>query len=129
MNYHINKSVILSAGYDWLVTFPYGKQPISTYQNEHRPFEQLTLKNTVGILYFTHRYRLEQMVLKKSSLNGIRERVSSGYDFSNRARYRFDVTIPINRKTMEDKTLYLKTFDEVFLNFGEGVGKNILQQN
>ena len=30
---------------------------------------------------------------------------------------------------MEDKTLFLSLYDEVFLGFGKGIGKNILDQN
>ena len=39
------------------------------------------------------------------------------------------VTVPISKKSMTDNTLFIGVYDEVFLGFGEGIGKNVLDQN
>jgi hypothetical protein len=52
-----------------------------------------------------------------------------GFVFRQRARYRFLVTVPLNRKEMVNNTLFFSTYDEPFLGFGKGIGKNILDQN
>jgi hypothetical protein len=44
-------------------------------------------------------------------------------------RYRAQALIPLTNKEMKDNTLFLNVNDEVFLGFGEGIGKNILDQN
>jgi hypothetical protein len=37
--------------------------------------------------------------------------------------------VPLNTKTMQDKTLFLNVNNEIFLGFGKGIGKNVLDQN
>jgi len=37
--------------------------------------------------------------------------------------------IPITKKTMQDNTLFLNNNDEIFLGFGKGIEKNVLDQN
>jgi hypothetical protein len=37
--------------------------------------------------------------------------------------------VPISRKEMLDNTLFLNVNNEVFIGFGKGIGKNILDQN
>jgi len=39
------------------------------------------------------------------------------------------VSIPLNHNTMKDNTLFLGAYNEVFIGFGPGIGKNILDQN
>ena len=111
VDYHFNNQNSLTAGYGWIVSFPYGEQPIAVNTTEHRIWQQFINKSVSGRFNFNHRYRLD------------------GFKFRQRARYRFMVSIPLNRKTMEDKTLFLSVYDEVFLGFGKGIGKNILDQN
>lgn len=116
---------MLSGGYGWIESYPYGEQPIGSQFTEHRIWQQLILKNRIGRFYIHHRYRLEQRFL---------ENVGAGesdpqYRFRQRARYRAMVSVPLSRKAMEDNTLFLALYDEVFLGFGKGIGSNVLDQN
>ncbi|PHR30390.1 MAG: hypothetical protein COA38_10450 [Fluviicola sp.] len=129
VDYHFNPQNSLTAGYGWIVSFPYGEQAIAVNTTEHRIWQQFINKSVSGRFNFNHRYRLEQRFIENASLNGIQEKEVDGYKFRQRARYRFMISIPITRKTMEDKTLFLSLYDEVFLGFGKGIGKNILDQN
>lgn len=67
---------------------------------ETRLWEQITLVNNIGRVKIDHRYRIEQRWI-----NG---------NFAARFRYRMNPIVPINKKSIEPKTLYATAFDEVF---------------
>jgi len=129
VNYKINDVLSITPGYDWALTYPYGEQAVAAPFNEHRIFEQFNLKTNFGRFYVDHRYRYEQRFLENSSYDNDHEIVHGGYRFRQRLRYQLSVTIPINHKTLEDKTFFFKVSDEAFMNFGKGTGANYLDQN
>jgi len=129
LDYHFNKENSATAGYGWIVSFPYGKQPIQVQTTEHRIWQQFINQSNSGRFYFHHRYRLEQRFIENARLDSNNVKIVDGYKFRQRARYRFLVTIPITNKKMEDNTLFFSAYEEVFLGFGKGIGKNILDQN
>jgi hypothetical protein len=49
--------------------------------------------------------------------------------YRQRARYRVTLTVPLSKMQMADKTLFLTASDEVFIGFGKGIAKNVLDQN
>lgn len=123
------RNAMITGGYGWIVSFPYGEQPIPTKFTEHRIWQQLVLNQVVGRVYFNHRYRLEQRFLENASINADNERVTDGYRYRNRARYRVMASIPLNSLTMEQRTLFIAAYEEVFLGFGPGIQSNVLDQN
>ena len=129
LDYYLPKKAMLTAGYGWIVSFPYGEQPIAVKFTEHRIWQQFIMQDNLGPFYFHHRYRLEQRFLENASLDANRNKVTDGYRFRQRARYRLLITIPISKKTLEDNTLFFSTYEEVFLGFGKGIQKNVLDQN
>ena len=129
LDYKFNKDNIVTAGYGWIESFAYGEQPISTFTNEHRIWQQFINQSTSGRFNLNHRYRLEQRFIENTSINADGDRIVDWYRFRQRARYRFMVNIPLNNKKMEDKTLFVSLYEEVFLGFGAGIGKNIMDQN
>ena len=70
--------------------------------NEHRIYQQFITKQKLGRVLVQHRYRIEERFLKD--------------DFQMRFRYFLGINIPINKKTMEKNTVYLSTYNEVFIN-------------
>jgi hypothetical protein len=72
---------------------------------------------------------LEQRFIEKATLSPEGEKVVDGFKFRQRARYRFLVTVPITKKTLEDNTLFFAAYDEPFLGFGKGIATNFLDQN
>jgi hypothetical protein len=50
-------------------------------------------------------------------------------NYRNRVRYRLMVNVPLSRKEMDNNTLFLNVNDELFLGYGKGIEKNILDQN
>lgn len=129
VDYHFNKQNSVTAGYGWIISYPYGEQPIGVTTNEHRIWQQCINQSNSGRFYFNHRYRLEQRFIEKASLDLNNQKVVDGFNFRQRARYRFMVSVPLNHATMQDNTLFLGVYDEVFIGFGSGIGKNILDQN
>lgn len=129
VDYYTKQGPQLTAGYGWIVTYPYGNQPITYTFNEHRIWEQLILSQKTGRFYFHHRLRIEQRLLETKKMNNESEHMFDKYIFRNRARYRFLVSFPLTKKEMTENTLFISVYDEPFLGFGAGIGKNVLDQN
>jgi hypothetical protein len=132
-DYNVNPSLSITAGYGWIITFPYGDQPIYHDFNEHRIWQQVNMKNKIESKWRTidvqHRYRLEQRFMENYIKNAFGDVAKTDNIFRQRFRYRAMVLIPLNKKTMQDNTLFLNVNDEIFLGFGKGIAKNVLDQN
>lgn len=116
LDYKLNPEVTISGGYGWIISYPYGAQPIANQTNENRLWQQVILKQAVGNLQVQHRYRLEQRWIDTQ--------------FRQRIRYRAQVLLPLQKSFVaQKKGLFLNVNDEVFIGFGQGIGKNILDQN
>ena len=107
VNYHINDKSMLTAGYGLIPTesFEKGNTQISTLEN--RIWEQFVLKNNIGRVFFHHRYRLEQRWISSNVNPDL---------YTNRVRYRLMLSIPLNNPKLEEKTVYLGIYDEIFLD-------------
>lgn len=71
--------------------------------NEHRIYQQFITKQSFGRLKLQHRYRFEQRWVEDQ-------------DFKMRFRYFLGFNIALNNSDMIDKTWYLSSYNEVFLN-------------
>ena len=129
VDYYTKQNTQATVGYAWIKSYQYGDQPIAHNTNEHRIWEQFIMKNKIGRVDIQHRYRLEQRFIENWTKNSDGIYYQDGLLFRQRVRYRFLATIPISRKEMKDNTLFLSFYDEPFLGFGKGIGKNILDQN
>ena len=129
VDYYSKQNAQYTLGYGWIKSFQYGDQPIAHNLNEHRIWEQFIIKNKIGRVDIHHRYRLEQRFIEKWVKDANTVYVQDGFVFRQRVRYRFMATVPLSRKEMKDNTLFLAVYDEPFLGFGKGIGKNILDQN
>lgn len=129
LDYNIDKQNAVTAGYGWIISYPYGKQPISVNTHEHRIWQQFINQSNSGRFYFHHRYRLEQRFIENATLDASDNKTVDGHQFRQRVRYRFFLSIPLSKKKMEDNTLFLGLYDEVFLGFGKGIERNVLDQN
>ncbi len=116
LDYRLNPNCTFSGGYGWIISYPYGSQPIATQTQEQRLWQQVNLKAQYGAIQIQHRYRLEQRWIDTM--------------FRQRIRYRAQCIIPLQKTYLaQGKGLFLNVNDEVFLGFGKGIGKNILDQN
>jgi hypothetical protein len=134
LNYHLNNNVILTIGYAYLWTYPYGVQPIPLdgVRYEHRPWQQVTLLHESGNVKFQHRFRLEQRFLQNwTAINpdtGLRQ-ITDGYELQNRMRYRMLLSLPLTKNSNGEQKLFATIYDEIFINFGDNIGFNLFDQN
>ncbi|MCB0450348.1 MAG: DUF2490 domain-containing protein [Confluentibacter sp.] len=70
--------------------------------NEHRIYQQFITRQQINRVGIQHRYRFEQRFVED--------------DFKLRFRYFLGFNIPLNNAEIVDKTLYLSTYNEIFLN-------------
>ncbi len=110
LSYHINDYSLATAGYGYFRTESFAKGDKNVFSNEHRVWQQFILRNKISRVDFEHRYRLEQRWIS----------VSTGEDdYKNRIRYRLYVGIPLNNPKMDDGTIYLAFYDEIFLDLSD----------
>jgi Protein of unknown function (DUF2490) len=132
INYHLSPQAMLTVGYAYIETFPYGAFPANSAFPENRIWEQLQLKHQLGAFEWVSRFRLEQRYVQSPILI-----VGFGGSFyapgpavyTNRFRLLNRFSIPFKGKTIVDKSFYLSVYDEFMVNFGENVGLNIFDQN
>ena len=79
--------------------------------SEHRIYQQFLSKRVFNRVSFQHRFRFEQRFIENN--------------FKLRFRYFLSTNIALNRKQMEDKTLYLSAYNEIFIN----TEKNFFDRN
>lgn len=130
VSFNLNPNVQFRVGYGWIETFPYGDYPINVYGKdftEHRIYEMITLNNKMSIIDFSHRFMLEQRLVGRYSNANLA--TEDEFLLLNRLRYMIRLQIPLKGKSIDDKTPYLATFNEIFIGFGKNVNENIFDQN
>lgn len=123
-NFYLSEAVMLTAGYAYALSFPYGDFPAAGRAPEHRIYQQVLLRNTYNRLAMQHRYRLEQRWLGAAQGSE-----NSAYTYANRARYMFRLALPLVGGKSGPGVPYAALYDEVFVNFGRAVQRNIFDQN
>ncbi|RTQ49254.1 DUF2490 domain-containing protein [Hymenobacter gummosus] len=121
VDYHVCPKLMLSTGYAYQKSFPYGDFPASSNSPEHRLYEQILLRDEAGPVQLQHRYRLEQRWIHWPG--------DLDYTYQNRARYLLRLTLPLFGPKIEPRMPYLAASDEVMINFGRRVRNNIFDQN
>ncbi len=125
LNYEVSKNLTLAAGYGFVNTSRYGAlPPVAAASQEHRIFQQASLKQRIGKLSISHRYRLEERFLAEKRVpvpGGPAEFVRWRYE--NRFRYQFRIMRPIRGPWG------IALYDEPFISFGDNVASNIFDQN
>ncbi len=120
--YDFNDKIQGMTGYAYVSTAPYGDYPVKNTFDEHRAFEQIQVKQTLGKVNLFQRYRLEQRWLGSAALGGF-----NAPRFENRMRFMARLNFPI--LTTGKIGVYANIYDEIFINFGKKVAYNIFDQN
>ena len=136
INYEVHPQIILTLGYGQIETFSYGDQPISRVDNqgnaqsfpEHRIYQDAVLKNPIGIMEISHRFRLEERWLG-NFYNSNGERIPDQWKYLTRFRYRLRLAMPLKGNTIDANEFYLHGYDEIFIGAGFNVSNNIFDQN
>lgn len=123
-NFYLTEAVMLTAGYAYALTFPYGDFPGAGRFPEHRVYQQVLLRSAYGRLAMQHRYRLEQRWL-----GAVQGSEQADYTYVNRTRYQFRVALPLLGAKFGPGVPYAVLSDEILVNFGRNVQRNIFDQN
>jgi len=126
VNFQLNDSIALTAGYMFSKSYPYGDYPDERATPEHRIYEQLEMEHKAVNLEWGHRFRLEQRFAGDVVVDSGRERVAD-WRYRNRFRYRLNVDIPLAGEA-DQITWYLPLSNEFFLNFGANSAR-VFNQN
>lgn len=95
-----NNNLLL--GYAYIHGEPYvAGTDEKTNVNEHRIFQQFISRQQFGRFYLQHRYRIEERFIEE--------------DFKMRFRYFLGLNLPINKKEMVSKAIYLSLYNEIFI--------------
>ena len=102
-------NIKFTLGYGNTTTGTYGS--IKTTSAESRMYQEALFPVKFGARFYTnHRFRYEQRFVENQ-------------DFRTRYRYNPFLNIALNKKEMEQKTIYLALYNELFINGQKAVGK------
>lgn len=96
-----NNNIHLGYGFIYSETYIAGTENKTNF-NEHRIYQQFITRQSFGRISLQHRYRFEQRFFED--------------DFRLRLRYFLSTNIALNHKQMQEKTVYLSIYNEIFVN-------------
>lgn len=105
-HYNLSSLALVGLGYSRIHSWPFIDTSDADVA-EDRIYQQFAIKHSWGRAGFEHRYRLEERWIQRSGED----------EFSFRARYRLQVTAPLNRSSMESGAYFINAYDEIFINF------------
>jgi len=115
LNYHVNKKLILTAGYAYIKNKRIFTN-VTAFAPEHRIWEQLLYNHKLKNIFVAHRFRIEQRFIGKSLVVN-NQYSTDGYLYANRFRYFLRNVLPLKKQKGFKEGMYVALQDEVFLNF------------
>lgn len=94
-NFQLNSTLMFTAGYAYVRSWPYGDYPSKGAFPEHRFYEQALIKHKVSWVDIQHRLRLEQRLMGPVSAA---DAEVEDWQTRNRFRYMLRGDIPLSRK-------------------------------
>ncbi|OZI07148.1 hypothetical protein BWI93_16360 [Siphonobacter sp. BAB-5385] len=107
VTYDINKNFTVGMAGGRYATYDFQDLSAGPLNTEGRMWEQLVINQYLDRLRFEHRYRVEQRWFTFRD---------GTHPYRNRIRYRLNMFIPLNNKSIKEKTYFISIFDEIFLN-------------
>lgn len=120
ITYNLNNKVSATIG-----TAYFSHYTVSFIRPEYRGWQQLLFSETFGRVIVNQRFRAEQRFIQKAVANELID----DYSYCNRFRYQLSMQLALNRKKIENKTLYLAISDEIIINSGKEITNNYFDQN
>ena len=100
-------------GYGNITTGIIGSSNVTS--GEHRIYQEALYPVKFGNrIYTNHRFRYEQ-------------RFVEGQDLRTRYRYNLFINVPLNKKTLEKKAIYIALYNEIFINGQRNIGYNSVE--
>ncbi|QMW06808.1 DUF2490 domain-containing protein [Spirosoma foliorum] len=107
VSYDLDKNFSLMVAGGRYATYDYQDLSAGPLNTEKRIWEQLIINQYLTRLKFEHRYRIEQRWFTYRD---------GTTPYRNRVRYRLNMFVPLNNRTITDKTAFLSLYDEIFVN-------------
>ena len=120
VNYQVNKHFTITLGQAYLRTFAYGEIS-GDPTREHRIYQDLNVKHSLGRIDWIQRFRLEQRFIAQEK--------DYNWGFAQRVRYQLQARIPLSAPRVEAGRFYLSLYDEFFFKFGAHGGPQAFNQN
>lgn len=121
VNFTVNPKLMLTAGYAFINTWPYGAAPAITRPiHEHRIWEQALIRYKTGNVGWSTRLRFENRFL------GVRDLVTGEiqeHRYENRFRAWQRITVPLTSKH------YFAAYDEIFFFVPPYISESAFDQN
>jgi hypothetical protein len=106
-----NADIKFTLGYGNITTGSFGSETATT--SESRMYQEALFPVRFGMRFYTnHRFRYEQRFVENQ-------------DFRTRYRYNLFLNIPLNKTSMENKTIYLALYNELFINGQRDIGNGM----
>jgi hypothetical protein len=123
LNYRVNPNLLLTAGYAYTRTYPYGDFPVREAFPEHRIYQQALLKHAKQFVTLQQRFRLEQRFIRYPNT------LDRSWTYQNRFRYMLKADFPIRRKPDGTRSWYLPIYNEVLIGIPPNYGARLWDQN
>ncbi|MFC4632744.1 DUF2490 domain-containing protein [Dokdonia ponticola] len=128
VHYTFENDLDIAVGYSYIKNYSYAPYSTPIDAIENNIFQQLTIKHSFSTFSFDHRLRFEERFIDTIINNGDNSYTINGTTYRNRFRYKFQITVPIkNFNTTQGVSIVL--YDEAFLDFGNGLRPEKLDQN
>lgn len=107
VSYDLDRNFTLTVAGGRYATYDFRDLSTKPLNTERRLWEQLIVNQYLTRLKFEHRYRVEQrwFTFRDGST-----------PYRSRIRYRLNMFVPLNNRTITDRTVFLSVYDEIFLN-------------
>jgi hypothetical protein len=105
-----NTNLTATLGYGHITSGAFGDSDNTS--SESRIYQELLLPHKIGNRFYAkHRFRYEQ-------------RFVADQDFRTRYRYNLFLNVPLNKKDLSHKAIYLALYNELFINGQRDIGDN-----
>ena len=123
LNYSPSDRILLTLGYVFTKSYPYGDFPVRDAFPEHRIYQQAVIRQPWGSVRLQHRIRMEQRFVRYPTPQ------PEVYTYQNRFRYLLKAEIPLKRRPDGQPSWYVPVFDEILIGLPPNYGSRPFDQN
>ncbi|MBL7910305.1 MAG: DUF2490 domain-containing protein [Bacteroidia bacterium] len=123
LSLYLTDNFRIMAGYCLAYNFP--ESGLRSGKIEHRPWQQLFLKQEYNGVQSIQLLRLEQRYIQVV----VNDVARNEYSYTNRLRYSYLLLIPFSKTGIVPKKIFAVLNNEVFFNFGKTITYNVFDQN
>ena len=123
LNFEAASNVLLTLGYAYTRSFPYGDFPVSAAFPEHRTYQQAIVRHRKKHVSLQQRYRLEQRFVRYPNSQ------DRSWTYQNRFRYMLKADFPLTKRADEKMEWYIPVYDEILIGLPPNYGARPFDQN